>query len=284
MPRDRTAAKRDVLSAVVRTRGGRTHAPARDAKPPVRERQVPAVERAIAILRLLGRAEAPLGVNAIARTLALVPSTCLHILRVLVAQELAAFDQETKRYRLDAGILAIARGALRKGSFTDLVQGGLDRISQAYGVTTNAVRVAGLGHQTVVAISRSASPFEIRVGVGNRFPALISATGRCIAAFGGYDWEEIEPHFRALRWDRPPSPRSWRAEVEEARRTGYAVDRGSYISGVTIVAAPVMRAGRVSHTVVAIGLTEQLKGPAVGRLGQELTLLGKELALKMDDG
>ena len=51
-------------------------------------RQVPAVTRAVAILRLLGRNEESLGVNAIARALRLIPSTCLHILRVLVAEEL----------------------------------------------------------------------------------------------------------------------------------------------------------------------------------------------------
>src|SRR5262249_50702680 len=56
--------------------GGRTRA----------VRSVPAVTRAVAILRLLGASEEPLGVNAIARALELVPSTCLHILRVLAGE------------------------------------------------------------------------------------------------------------------------------------------------------------------------------------------------------
>ena len=51
-----------------------------------RVRPVPAVTRAVAILRLLGRGEEALGVHAIARALTLIPSTCLHILRVLVAE------------------------------------------------------------------------------------------------------------------------------------------------------------------------------------------------------
>src|SRR3990172_10262009 len=54
-------------------------------------RAVPAVTRAVAILRLLGRSEESLGVHAIARALGLVPSTCLHILRVFVAEALVAF-------------------------------------------------------------------------------------------------------------------------------------------------------------------------------------------------
>jgi DNA-binding IclR family transcriptional regulator len=143
-----------------------------------REREVPAVRRAVAILRLLGKSETALGVNAIARALGLVPSTCLHILRVLAAEELVSFDPQTKRYRLDAGILSIARGVLGQNSFADLVQPGLDRLSRRYGVTMDAVRVAGLDHVIVVAISRAEQPFQIHVDVGSRFPALISASGR----------------------------------------------------------------------------------------------------------
>ena len=55
-------------------------------------RAVPALTRGIAILRLLGRTRAPMGVKAIADALDLVPSTVLHILRVLVAEELLKVD------------------------------------------------------------------------------------------------------------------------------------------------------------------------------------------------
>src|SRR5262245_50759090 len=81
-------------------------APARPA--PARVRQVPAVTRAVAILRHLGRSGEPLGVHAIARAVGIVPSTCLHILRALAAEEFVAVDPETKRYRVGAGLLSIA--------------------------------------------------------------------------------------------------------------------------------------------------------------------------------
>lgn len=71
-------------------------------------RQFPAVTRAVAILRALGQSPEPLGVNAIANQLGLIPSTCLHILRVLVAEQLVAFDPDNKKYTYGAGILTIA--------------------------------------------------------------------------------------------------------------------------------------------------------------------------------
>src|SRR3990172_10647289 len=118
-------------------------------------RAVPAVTRAVAILRLLGRSEESLGVHAIARALGLVPSTCLHILRVFVAEALVAFDPSSKRYRLDVGILTIAPSALRRTGFAETVQPELDRLSRRHGVTAIGVQAIGLEHIVVVALSRS---------------------------------------------------------------------------------------------------------------------------------
>ena len=237
-----------------------------------RIRQVPAASRAIAILRLLAGSGEPLGVNAIARSLGLVPSTCLHILRVLVDEELAAFDPDAKRYRLDAGVLTLARSFLRRSAFGDIAQPALDRLSGRFGVAAIGVQVLGLEHMIVVAISRSELPLRLHVELGSRFPALISATGRCLAAFGGHGRRELEARFRKLRWDRPPSIAAWRAEVEAARADGYSVDDGNYIAGVAILAAPVLDRRRLmSHAMVAVGLREQVARAGAAALGAELT-------------
>jgi len=248
-------------------------------------RQVPAVTRAVAILRLLGKSEQPLGVNAIARTLELIPSTCLHILRVLVAEELVTFDPATKRYSLDAGIVTVARSALRRNGFAETVQPELDRISRRYGVTAIGVQAIGLEHIVVVAISRSDQALRLHVDIGSRFPTLISATGRCIAAFGGHAWSTLERRFRALRWDRPPSLRAWRAQVEATRVKGYAVDEGNYITGVTIIAAPVRSiGGRVSHVVVVVGVSEQVRRIGVEALAHELRAIADGLSRQLGAG
>ena len=74
--------------------------------------KAPAIARAAAILRLLGKSDVPIGVNSIARELGLVPSTCLYVLRALAAEELVFFDPDTKRYALEVGVLTLARGWL----------------------------------------------------------------------------------------------------------------------------------------------------------------------------
>ena len=228
--------------------------------------KAPAISRAAEVMRLLGKSAAPLGVQSIARELGLVPSTCLHVLRALVAEEFVAFDPDTKRYGLEAGVLTLARHWLRRNQFTDLAQPVLDRLSRNFGVTMLGVQIVGIDHIIVVAVSQSSQNFQLSTQVGSRFPALISATGRCIAAFGGHPEAKLESKFKSLRWDEPPSFTEWRKQVMRTREQGFAIDEGNYISGVTVLAAPVWRArGKLSHALVALGI-----GGAVKRTGGAL--------------
>jgi DNA-binding IclR family transcriptional regulator len=246
-------------------------------------RRVPAVARAAAVLRLLSRSQSPIGVHAIARPLGLVPSTCLHILRALAAEELVSFDPETKRYGLSSGIVALARGMLRRDPFSNAVQPILDGLSSRHGVTAIGIQVASLDHIVVVALSRPGNALRLQADVGSRYPAMISASGRCIAAFGGHRWEELEKRFRALRWDNPPTLAQWRADIEATRRAGYAVDDGSYIAGVTIFAAPVTPRGRMSYGLVVLGVSEQLRRIGHATLAEEMRAEAAALSRRLED-
>ena len=227
--------------------------------------KAPAIARAAAILRLLGRSDTPLGVNAIARELELVPSTCLYVLRALAEEELVAFDPDTKRYTLEAGVLSLARGWLRRNRFADLAQPVLDRLAREYGVTMLGVQVVGLEHMIVIATAMGGGSFQLSAQTGSRFPALISATGRLIAAFGQHSEAAIRKRFDALRWDEPPGYELWSAQVDETRARGWAIDDGHYIAGITVIAAPVWKApGAPGHALVAVAL-----GNAVKRVGAE---------------
>ena len=230
--------------------------PDRDLATAVRASKAPAISRAAAVLRLLGKSDVPLGVQAIARELGLVPSTCLYVLRALVAEEFVAFDPDTKRYALEAGVLTLARHWLRRNRFNDLVQPALNRIGEAFDATLLGVQIVGLEHIIVVAVSQSGHEIQLSAQVGSRFPALISATGRCVAAFGGHTETALESRFRMLRWDRPPTFDEWKAQVAQTHQQGFAVDAGQYISGITLIAAPVWKArGRLTHALVAIGIS-----------------------------
>jgi DNA-binding IclR family transcriptional regulator len=261
----------------------RTARPARALATAVRESKAPAISRAAAVLRLLGKSNAPLGVQSIARELGLVPSTCLHVLRALVAEEFVSFDLATKRYSLEAGVLTLARHWLRRNQFNHLAQPILDRIAEKYDVTMLGVHIVGLDHIIVVAVSQAGADLQLSTQIGSRFPALISATGRCIAAFGDHSEEELKTRFKTLRWDEPPSFEDWQTQVRQTRLQGYAVDAGNYMTGVTVVAAPVWKTrAALSHALVAIGIGSALKRAGLPALQDELRsaaeLLSRQLS------
>jgi len=70
------------------------------------------------------------------------------------------------------------------------------------------------------------------------------------------------------------------SEVAEARRTGFSVDAGRYIRGITIVAAPVFdRDGVMSHGLATIGLGAQIQDGEVAEIGEALKTAGEALSL-----
>jgi DNA-binding IclR family transcriptional regulator len=247
--------------------------------------KAPAISRAAAVLRLLGKSDVPLGLQHIARELGLVPSTCLYVMRALAAEELVSFDADTKRYSLEAGVLTLAQHWMRHDRFSDFIQPRLDQLGEAFGATMLGLHIIGLDHVVVVAVSHARRDIQLSVQIGSRFPALISATGRCLAAFGEYPLDQLEPRFRELRWDSPPTFEEWSEQIAKTRAQGYAIDAGNYISGVTVIAAPVWSGrGKLRHALVAIGIGSAFEENGFNALPPALMSAAHEVSNQLSGG
>mgnify|MGYP001240021404 CR=1 FL=1 len=222
-------------------------------KKEARVREVPAVRKAVAILNLLSREEEQIGLNSISKKLDLIPSTTLHILRVLVDEGLVSIDTSTKRYNLDVGVLSLARRLLKGNEHVALLKPELDRLALSYSVTLIAEKIIDIEHSIVTAISHSTSAMRLNVEIGSRFPTLVSATGRCYAAFGGQSNATLLKYFHKLRWSLAPTTEDWKQQIEETRENGYAIDIGNYIAGQMIISAPLMENGIMKYGIAAVG-------------------------------
>lgn len=235
------------------------------------ESKAPAISRAAAILRLLSTSEVPLSLQVIATSLELVPSTCLHVLRALVAEHFVGFNPATKQYSLDAGVLTLAQHWLRRNRFNDLVQPVLDRLSQKFSVKAVGLRIASVDQSIVVAVSQGDTNLQLTTHVGSFFSSFDGATGRCLAAFGDWSADELHARFDTLKWDNPPTWKEWMSQVEQTRVQGFAVDKGNYISGVTVVLAPVWETPTVlSHALIAFGIGDVNKRERLNALQASL--------------
>jgi DNA-binding IclR family transcriptional regulator len=222
----------------------------------VRIRPVPAVTRALAIMRLVSRSPTPLTVRTIATKLGLVPSTVLHIVRALAAESMLELDPNTKKYRLGVGVLPFARALLEHSDFPNLVRPALEEISRRHNVLVVATEAPDLVSMIVVAMGSAPTAVKLHVDVGSRLPALAAAPGRCLAAFGPYSAREVENQFRRLKRDLPPYE-DWIKQVETTRMQGFYVD-DEYIKGLTIVGMPVPHSRATFSALSAVGISPQL--------------------------
>ncbi|MBT6093263.1 MAG: helix-turn-helix domain-containing protein, partial [Rhodospirillaceae bacterium] len=170
---------------------------------------VNAVRRAAAILRLLGTADRPLSVTDIASELGLVPSTTMHILRTLAHEQLVANVSGTKRYRLGAGTVELARAFLGQPVLAQRLQPHLDKLARDHGVTALGIEWDGGALLTVTAIACATTNFSVHANLGSQFPALTSATGRCFAAHGDTTRSDLKTVFAALEWQVQPDFDDW---------------------------------------------------------------------------
>lgn len=221
-----------------------------------RTRKVPAVRRAVAMLRHLGRHPDGLPLSRIARDLDVLPSTALHILRELVVARLVAYDADARRYRLGSGVLTLARQLTRHDPFVQAAQPVLRQLSNAFDVGASVQERDG--EDMVVVAAASVLPGD-RVSPGGRTPLFTSASGRLMAAFGGFDEAELRRGFARVRWQEPPELEAWLAELRAVRRAGHATDDGRFRRGITAIAAPVAGAeGGVRRAISITTISAQL--------------------------
>ena len=251
--------------------------------PPQRELKKPvvAVRRAARILRYLGRRETPAGVNQIARDLDIIPSTCLHILRTLTQESLVAFNSTTKHYRLGHAVLGLARESLASSTFVQEARPVLKDLAERHGVTVTAAELDSNEHMVVVVLSRAPHTLSIHVDVGSRFPALISASGRCYAALSGWPESTLAEKFSALQWENPPEYETWRVEIVAAGRNGYAIDYGNYLRGFLVTAAPIINGeGEATRAIATVSFLDQLSTNQVLELANNVKVAADRLTLE----
>jgi DNA-binding IclR family transcriptional regulator len=246
-------------------------------------RDVPAVTRAIKILRFLAKNREPVGVVPLARELKMIPSTCLHIIRVLLDNGMVTFNQN-KRYALGPGVLAFATAYAQLNPFVHVVRTHLQELSHRHDCAFAAIEASGIEHYIVLAATDPPPGLSIRLAPGSRFPILISAAGLCFAAFSGMTPAQLKEGFAGLRWDNPPTFANWLKHVESTRASGYAVDGGDYMGGIAVVAVPVFNEGRMLGCVCAIGLREQIAGARLAALIESVRAAARIVSREMGHG
>jgi DNA-binding IclR family transcriptional regulator len=200
--------------------------------------QVRSVSHALAIMRLLAGGES-LTLSEVARACALSPSTCLALLRTLVAERVLVAGAG-KRYALaPAWRDGAGRWADPQAQMIAAARPLLTRFARTLDAPVGLWRVVLRDRLQLVALGESEAATRIHMQVGQRQPIGGGATGRALAAAQGIDPIRLEARFAAVRWECPLDFATYRQQVADAGRDGYAVDDRYGHAGVRSVAVAV---------------------------------------------
>src|SRR3954451_6892639 len=232
---------------------------------------VGAVVAAAKVLRALHGSERPLNASEVARAAGLHRGTTYNILRTLQAEGFVGYDQATRSYSVSLHILEIAHGVLRRSGLMDLARPLMHRISDAHGVSVYLSKVLGPSSLLLLDWVGAELRTDLYVTVGRQYPGPAGASGVVMAAFGNSSRAELENLFSQVAWHRKPSFAEFLAQVEEARQSGFAADRGSMFRGITLVSVPVLSPSwELLLVLTAAGHSHELDGDALGPLSRAM--------------
>ena len=239
---------------------------------------VGAVVNAAKILRFLRAAQGPATVTQVARAVRANPSTCFNILRTLTHEDFVQFDDTAKTYQLSLGLVALARGALEHSTELQLLEPRIARLAQEHRMMVAIWRKISEDRIMLVAAAESDAPIRIHARVGARSPSLLGASGRVFTAYSRLPRTTLRERFQRLRLSRPLAFETYLHQLDEVRRTGWALDDGYTYAGTVTVAAPVLEpGGALRYTCAAILFNGQYDRQRLGRIAEELRAVGRTL-------
>jgi DNA-binding IclR family transcriptional regulator len=232
---------------------------------------VGAVVAAAKVLRILHGSERPLNASEVARAAGLHRGTAYNILRTLQAEDFVGYDEATRSYSVSLHILELAYGVLRRSGLMDLARPLMHTISDAHGVSVYLSKVLGPSSLLLLDWVGVAFRTDLYVTVGRPSPVPAGASGVIMAAFGSSSEPELEALFANVVWYEKPSFADFLARVKEAKKSGFAIDRGAMFQGITLVSVPVLSpTWELLLILTAAGHSHDLNTEALGALSRAL--------------
>lgn len=237
---------------------------------------VRSVSAAFAILRLVAKSPTSLTLTDISRACGLSPSTCLNLLRTLVAEGVLNIA-DRKQYSLASAWRENASlfndGQAR---FVAKAQPLLHAFAKQHDVTAGLWAFSGKNRLELIAVGENESATRVHMVVGQRQPIGAGSVGKALAAQQQTPRAALETIFRQLRFVKPCAFEEFEAEVQAAKRNGFAVDDGKLFAGRCSVACIIMR-NTMLFSLSATTFSGIRDAVAVETLARELQELGREM-------
>jgi DNA-binding IclR family transcriptional regulator len=218
--------------------------------------KVQALDRAFAVLDLLGESETPLGLAQVASSLQLHKSTAHRFLMVLERHRMVERNRAIEQY--------------------DLRERAQPHLRRLVAETEETAHLCILEAARVIYIDKIEPARSVRMitRIGASNPVHCTSVGKAILAFLPED--RAADVVKRTRFERFTSrtianAEALRTEMEKTRRRGYAVDDEEFEEGLRCIAVPLLDAQRLPVGAVSIS------GPSFRVTAQKLPAIANHL-------
>lgn len=210
-------------------------------KPPKSYQQSLSVQKAIAVLELIGEANAPLSVTRIVAGTGLGKTTVLRILATLNSNRFIEREGPSGGYLLGANVIALARSALRQNP---LLLRGRPVIEEIVALTGDIGLLMTLDKNLSLCLERrvGTSPIAtLGTEVGTRSPIHAGGGPFALLAFSDDDFidEYLSQPLQKLTTRTVVDPVSIRERIAEARERGFTIGREDLFEYVVAIGVPI---------------------------------------------
>jgi DNA-binding IclR family transcriptional regulator len=234
--------------------------------------KVQALDRAFAVLDLLGESDTPLGLAQVALSLQLHKSTAHRFLMVLERHRMVERTPGGK-FRLGLKLFDLGNRAIEQYDLREHAQPYLRRLVAETEETAHLCILEG-AHVIYIDKIEPARSVRMITRIGASNPVHCTSVGKAMLAF--LPEERLNDVLRRIRFERYTprtitTPEALRAEIEKTRRRGYAVDDEEFEDGLRCIAVPLLDAQRLPVAAVSVS------GPSFRVTAQKLPSIATHL-------
>lgn len=245
---------------------------------------VQSVDRALAILEVLGEDEEGYRLTDLAARTGLSPSTVHRLLTTLEQRRFVQFDQTDGMWYVGRQSFAVGSAFVRRRNF---VAPALPILRRLRDQTRETANLAVVDEGEVVFITQIESREIMRAitRVGGRVPMVTSGLGKVILAT--YSDEAVDAVIQRYGMRRMTAksltrPGLLHEALHTIRAQGYGIDDEEFIDGLRCVSAPVYDAqGEALAAISVSGLTARMMEERLPTLGELVRAAANELTMAL---
>ncbi len=220
------------------------------------------VVKALSLLDLFTEDTPERGLSELARSSGIDKATVHRMMMSLAEAGLIEQREDTRLYRLGAGILRLAR--IREAAFpvASIIEPVLARLTQATGETAHVSLLSG-GKLATVGISDSPKANRVSLVAGENLSLHGTASGIVTLAYSSRQFVDrvLRGNLRRHTSHTPSDPQAVREWIKMAEKNGYALADQTFEDEVYGIAAPLFGASAVACGAIAVATPTHRMNP-----------------------